>query len=536
MLTNLAPKFARLTNSMRPASILRAAALAAACTTLAAHAQPFNNVVGTAADETANGICATRDGGWITVGAVTVEGTANTHTDILAVKYNFDGAVQWAMRYGRERNDVGYSVRETPDEGYIIAAESTSLGAAFNLVALKIDNTGNFLWANAYTTSGSADELIHRREAGVAVRLVGEDSYVLTSRRRMSPVRQDGVIVRVQRDGTPVFQRQYFDPAQSERSCITFSDIAVDREEQLVVSGSMLERNDAGNINIDPLLLRTARDGSPILASNFQFFVGNTELGFGDGLDISREDSHIYFDGRTDLGTPAAQNIHLFRVDPAFNVQWMQVHRRLGTSYRTARVDHNNNFTIGGWFGDFPNASASMLLSVDLAGNSIFGMRYGLLPIAAAFMEAPNNLLPGYTLAGTVNLASPPGFGGADIELIHGDNNGRVGCLDVPFDPRPFRVPVENPTWEPGTINIDVARIELAFNRLDLRFDTLCPENPCPDCAADYNQDGGVDGTDVQAFFLDWSAGLPCADVNQDGGIDGQDVGFFLAVWQAGGC
>ncbi len=56
---------------------------------------------------------------------------------------------------------------------------------------------------------------------------------------------------------------------------------------------------------------------------------------------------------------------------------------------------------------------------------------------------------------------------------------------------------------------------------------------PCP---ADYNQDGGIDGGDVQAFFADWEAGEGRADVNQDGGIDGGDVGTFFMAWEHGGC
>jgi uncharacterized membrane protein len=55
-------------------------------------------------------------------------------------------------------------------------------------------------------------------------------------------------------------------------------------------------------------------------------------------------------------------------------------------------------------------------------------------------------------------------------------------------------------------------------------------------CAADYDQNGGVDGSDVEAFFNDWSNGVGCADVNQDGGIDGSDVESFFRVWEAGGC
>jgi hypothetical protein len=55
-------------------------------------------------------------------------------------------------------------------------------------------------------------------------------------------------------------------------------------------------------------------------------------------------------------------------------------------------------------------------------------------------------------------------------------------------------------------------------------------------CAADFNQDGGIDGADVSAFFAAWEAGDSSADVNQDGGTDGADVSAFFAVWEAGGC
>ena len=55
-------------------------------------------------------------------------------------------------------------------------------------------------------------------------------------------------------------------------------------------------------------------------------------------------------------------------------------------------------------------------------------------------------------------------------------------------------------------------------------------------CAADFNQDGGVDGADVVAFFLAWESGDSAADVNEDGGVDGSDVGLFFRQWEQGGC
>ncbi|MBS0198428.1 MAG: VCBS repeat-containing protein [Planctomycetes bacterium] len=62
---------------------------------------------------------------------------------------------------------------------------------------------------------------------------------------------------------------------------------------------------------------------------------------------------------------------------------------------------------------------------------------------------------------------------------------------------------------------------------------TVCA---CLVCPADFNQDGGIDGTDVSAFFDRWEVGHCDADVNGDGGVDGADVDRFFAAWEGGGC
>ena len=58
----------------------------------------------------------------------------------------------------------------------------------------------------------------------------------------------------------------------------------------------------------------------------------------------------------------------------------------------------------------------------------------------------------------------------------------------------------------------------------------------CPANAADYDQNGGVDGGDIAAFFADFESGAACADVDQNGGVDGGDIGAFFACFEAGGC
>ncbi len=53
-----------------------------------------------------------------------------------------------------------------------------------------------------------------------------------------------------------------------------------------------------------------------------------------------------------------------------------------------------------------------------------------------------------------------------------------------------------------------------------------------PQCPADWDQSGGIDGDDITAFFNDWQAGE--ADIDGSGGTDGDDITFFFVRWQAG--
>lgn len=57
--------------------------------------------------------------------------------------------------------------------------------------------------------------------------------------------------------------------------------------------------------------------------------------------------------------------------------------------------------------------------------------------------------------------------------------------------------------------------------------------NPAP-CVADFNQDGGVDGADIEAFIYAFSEGMESADMNADGGVDGSDMEGFFIPWFAG--
>ena len=101
-----------------------------------------------------------------------------------------------------------------------------------------------------------------------------------------------------------------------------------------------------------------------------------------------------------------------------------------------------------------------------------------------------------------------------------------------------------NPTW--GGLYVGGAFNSVAgdnFNNNTIESQGIAwlkpsttPCNTCPACPADYNQDGGVTGDDIAAFFADFENGADCADTNIDGGITGDDIAAFFTVFEAGGC
>ena len=74
------------------------------------------------------------------------------------------------------------------------------------------------------------------------------------------------------------------------------------------------------------------------------------------------------------------------------------------------------------------------------------------------------------------------------------------------------------------------------MSEIDLTNHQIVPVGSGTPCYADFDQSGGVDGSDVDAFFAAWVNGDAAADVDQSGGIDGADVDLFFVQWSNGGC
>ncbi|MEI7657440.1 MAG: GC-type dockerin domain-anchored protein [Phycisphaerae bacterium] len=97
----------------------------------------------------------------------------------------------------------------------------------------------------------------------------------------------------------------------------------------------------------------------------------------------------------------------------------------------------------------------------------------------------------------------------------------------------PYEIEIAHVAMQSGTDSTQPGSpvVAVSFERVT-RFPATCIAPPA--CIADFNQDGGVDGADIESFFHAWETGGASGDVNQDGGVDGGDVETFIGRWEAG--
>ena len=90
----------------------------------------------------------TLDGGFIAVGETNSFGAQSS--DIFIVKTDKDGNVRWSKILGGHNVEYGYSVEETFD-GFVVASETNSYGAGgWDVSLVKLDKKGNKQWYKTY--------------------------------------------------------------------------------------------------------------------------------------------------------------------------------------------------------------------------------------------------------------------------------------------------------------------------------------------------------------------------------------------------
>jgi hypothetical protein len=497
--------------------------VAAAASAAAVHAQTFQHIYGTQREEVVNDLVQAVDLGFAHAGQ-RIYPVGGPLPDNMVIKTRADGSIDWDIIYSTEASETLYTIVRTSDGGYAAAGENLLGGAAAStgIHLIKLDPNGAPMFAWRYRGTAFIDP------AGVSVRQTEDGGYVIVGRLRpdASPL-LFGVLIRTDSGGALLYERIYTIPG-SNTARVSFSDIRQNNNGGFTIAGWVSE----GDAPRDMLLLRVDSAGVPLVAAR----IGRTAFDErGDGLALVGGDPVI--NGSTnEFG--AAPAMMIWRGTPALAPAWAapNVYRPFANSYQAINVDGERNLICTGATADGATPDAGMIVVKPDGTGVLLTGAYGF-PTTADGATAGiwcDLAEPGYALTGATLTA---GWGLTDVYGVKTDSSGVSGCNERTYAPArttpqvPW-VPIELvSTFSPEQLPYPIQTM-LAMNRDDLE----CFDPPCPPCAADYDQNGGVDGGDLAAFFADFEAGETCADVDGNGGVDGGDLAFFFMVFEAGGC
>ena len=123
---------------------------------------------GGAGDDEGYSVQQTSDTGYIIAGLTTSFGDS---VQVYLVKTNAFGDTLWTRTYGGMGSDFSYSVRQTLDGGYIIAGSTTSFGNSYQVYLIKTNTAGDTLWTRVY--GGTSLDI------GQSVRQTSDGGYIV---------------------------------------------------------------------------------------------------------------------------------------------------------------------------------------------------------------------------------------------------------------------------------------------------------------------------------------------------------------------
>lgn len=343
-----------------------------------------------------NSVRQTVDGGFIIAGST---GSFGQDGDAYVIKTDGDGLPQWTRTYGGDGVQTGVACRELPD-GYAIAG-TTSNGpqGGYDLYLIKTDLDGNPIWERTYGTT--AWDICNDMK-------VTSSGFVLAGTSYIENV-GDAFIVKVDFNGDTLWTRtlggEYFDEALG---------VIVTSSDDIVVAGMTNTTID----DPDAFVAKVASDGSLIWSTSFG----------GDSIDyfhsvVETVDGGFACSGGTSSYSNVMQ-VFLVKVDAngdsVFQERYFDTEDSEG---REIQVNSNGDFAIAAYNGHFNAGGKDMvLLLTSSTGNFILGKNYGGPDdeVGTSLQPLPDG---GYIIIGTTEGYGP---GLSAIYVVRSNQNGET--------------------------------------------------------------------------------------------------------------
>ena len=363
-----------------------------------------------------NSVFVTSDGGYVITGATNCYGCGPEPKNILLIKFDSNGELRWNRSYDLGVDDEGYSVNQTSDGGFIITGKTLYHSYAKDDVFLiKTNSTGIMEWFDTY--NGYWDDI------GYSVQQTFDGGYIIAGTTN-ADARPNAWLVKTSSNGTKQWSKTFggfdFDYFHSVRQTPDGGYIIVGTTKSYGAGG----KDDYGNSCRDVWLVKTYENGTMQWNETY----GGTHHDFGKSIyptsdggfiivgwtityAIQKEDDWDYFD---------TGEIWLIKIDNTGNMEW---NRTYGGNNKdegcSVQQTSEGGYIIAGTTRSFGIIHDNIwVIKTDKSGNMHWNKTYGWNGTDIGY-SVKQTTDEGYIIVGSTESY---GEGQADIWLIKTDD------------------------------------------------------------------------------------------------------------------
>lgn len=293
----------------------------------------------------------TNDGGYLIVGNTNSFGEGSK--DILFLKLNSDGGIEWQKTIGGYDDENAISVIQTSDGSYVAAGWSFSVGAGgTDAWVLKIAPDGSLQWQKTYGSKGYdfAYSVAETTDGGII--FVGNSDV-------SSGNDNDAWIVKLDNSGEVVWQKTYGGSKDESATKV------LQNSDGTFIVGAWSKS--FGNGSSDFWLLKLDSDGSVIWQ---KAYLGNGEDNFFT-LERTKDNGYILVGGSNSIGS-SDYDFLVVKVNENGSLLWKKSYGGNETDEASSvATSESGGFFIAGWSFSFSGGTSSdiLVLKIDEDGN-----------------------------------------------------------------------------------------------------------------------------------------------------------------------
>ena len=161
----------------------------------------WQSLYGDTRDEIANSISSASDGGFIIAGEITNENTGNSSCYLL--KVNNKGEFEWDRSFGGSLNDQGFFLISANDGGFVITGVTRSQNdSSGDLWLIKVNNTGEILWEKTFGGENF--------ESGRSLQQTSDEGYIIVGQTEsFGNGNNDAYLLKTDSQGNEIWSRTY---------------------------------------------------------------------------------------------------------------------------------------------------------------------------------------------------------------------------------------------------------------------------------------------------------------------------------------